>query len=411
MDRVIPARLAGSSTDGSRLFARVASAGFVLTGVVNTFLGPILPVLAARWQLSDSRSGYFFTTQFVGSMLGVSISSFLLPRRGFRFTIGLSYLLMAVGVGCLALSQWCYGLLGTLALGLGFGVAIPATNLLISGANQHRRASALSILNFCWGLGAVSAPLALYLASRQNQVQTFVVLLSGLLLLAAMGTAIIGRTELKSDGKKSPEPQRTTTPKWRFVAMIGGMFFLYVAIEASVGGWIATLAKRAPSGMAGSWVMAPSLFWGGLLAGRGIAPLVLSRMRERRMALASLTVAGTGMCILLVSSQWQWISAAGLVVGFGLAAIFPITVALLSHFQGMEKRRAGPMFAMAGLGGALMPWLVGAVSTWSGSLRAGLMVPLLAIGFLLWLHAAGNHGSEPVADQILMKKSHPLPHQ
>ncbi|HZI55308.1 MAG TPA: MFS transporter [Verrucomicrobiae bacterium] len=409
MDRVISPRLAGSSTDGSRLFTQVASAGFVLTGVVNTFLGPILPVLAARWQLSDSRSGYFFAMQFVGSMLGVSISSFLLPRRGFRFTIGLSYLLMAAGVGCLALAQWRYGLLGTFALGLGFGVAIPATNLLISGANQHRRASALSILNFCWGLGAVSAPLALYIAARQNQVQTFVVLLSGLLLLAALGTAIIGRIELKSDEKESPDPQRTA-PQWRFVAMIGGMFFLYVAIEASVGGWIATLAKRAPSGMAGSWVMAPSLFWGGLLAGRGIAPLVLSRMRERRMALASLTVAGMGMCILLVSSQWQWISAAGLVVGFGLAAIFPITVALLSHFQGMEKRRAGPMFAMAGLGGALMPWLVGAVSSWSGSLRAGLMVPLLAIGLLLWLHAVGNHGSEPVADQIL-KESRSLAHQ
>jgi fucose permease len=409
MDRVITTRLAGSSTDGSRLFARVASAGFVLTGVVNTFLGPILPALAARWQLSDSRSGYFFATQFVGSILGVSISSFLLPRRGFRFTIGLSYLLMAAGVGCLALSQWRYGLLGTFALGLGFGVAIPATNLLISGENQHRRASALSILNFCWGLGAVSAPLALYIAARQNQVQTFVVLLSGLLLLAALGMAIIGGTALKSDEKNSPNPQRAI-PQWRFVAMIGGMFFLYVAIEASVGGWIATLAKRAPSGVAGSWVMAPSLFWGGLLAGRGLAPLVLSRMRERRVALASLAVAGAGMCILVVSSRWQWISAAGLVVGIGLAAIFPITVALLSHFQGMEKRSAGPMFAMAGLGGAIMPWFVGAVSTWSGSLRAGLMVPLFAIGLLLWLHAVGNHGSEPVADQISMKESCHLPH-
>src|SRR5689334_9243939 len=144
MDRVNPPRPAGKP-DGPRMFARVASAGFVLTGVVNTFLGPILPVLAARWQLSDSLAGYFFVMQFIGSILGVSLSSVLLPRRGFRLTIGLSYLLMAAGVGGLALPQWRYGLLATFALGLGFGVAIPTTNLLISGANQQRRASALSI--------------------------------------------------------------------------------------------------------------------------------------------------------------------------------------------------------------------------------------------------------------------------
>ncbi len=388
-----PPRPAGNP-DGPRMFARVASAGFVLTGVVNTFLGPILPVLAARWQLSDSLAGYFFVMQFIGSILGVSLSSVLLPRRGFRLTIGLSYLLMAAGVGGLALPQWRYGLLATFALGLGFGVAIPTTNLLISGANQQRRASALSILNFCWGLGAVSAPAGLYLAARQNRVSTFVVLLSGLLLLSALGLAITGGVEPLSNEKK-PDNTWQRAPQWRFVAIVGGMFFLYVAIEASMGGWIATLAKRAPSAVAGNWVMAPSLFWGGLLAGRGFAPLVLRRMRERSVAIFGLVLAFAGMCVLVVSSRWQWIAAAGCVIGFGLAAVFPITVALLSHFQHAEKRSAGPMFAMAGLGGAIMPWLVGAVSTWSGSLQTGLFVPLFATGLLLWLHIVGNHGSEP----------------
>jgi len=86
------------------MFTTVVSTAFVLTGVVTTFLGPILPVLASRWGLSDSRSGYFFTAQFLGSMLGVGISSFLLPRSGFRFSLGLAYLLMAGGVSGLTLA-------------------------------------------------------------------------------------------------------------------------------------------------------------------------------------------------------------------------------------------------------------------------------------------------------------------
>src|SRR5260370_42065604 len=170
------------------------------------------------------------------------------------------------------------------------------------------------------------------------------------------------------------------------------MFFLYVAIESSVGGCIATLVERAPSGVGRTWVWAPSLFWGGLLAGRGIVPLLLKRMRERTLALASLVVATAGMCVLVLSSPWQWLTAAGLVVGFGLAAVFPITIALLSRFQAREKRIAGPMFALAGHGGPTMPWPLGVISTSFCSLHTGLIAPLLGSGLLLWLHVIGNDG-------------------
>ncbi len=368
-----------------------------MTGVVNTFLGPFLPILAARWALSDSRAGYFFAAQFLGSILGVNISSVLVPRAGFRFTIGLAYLLMAAGIGGVALSGWKYALLSTLALGLGFGVAIPATNVFVSKTNQTRRASALSALNFCWGLGACFTPVAIYFSVRKGHASMFLVLLCGLLLLLAVCLAFT------PDGNPPANEQKITSrapekPEWRFAAIIGGMFFLYVAIEASVGGWIATLAERVPSGAIGSWILAPSLFWGGLLAGRGIAPLMLRHVHERRLAIIALVVAAFGMCALVVSSRWQWIAAAGFVVGFGLAPVFPITIALLSRFQNAETRNAGPMFALAGLGGAIMPWLVGAVSTWHKSLQSGLMVPLLAAIILLWLHAIGNHGSQPALE-------------
>lgn len=390
-------RPTGTLTHSSQLFTAIASAGFVLTGVVNTFLGPILPLLSTRWALSDSRAGYFFATQFLGSILGVTISSFLLPRYGFRLTIGISYLLMAAGVSGLLLTEWRYALLGTLALGLGLGFVIPATNLFVSRANPGRRSSALSILNFCWGLGAVSAPVALYATVGRNHSSIFLLVLSGLLMVLAATLAFsIGSTPAPQEKKPLNHSPKQT--EWRFAAIVGGMFFLYVAVEASVGGWIATLAERLAAGTSARWILAPSLFWGGLLAGRGLAPLALMRLRERTVALAGLALAGAALCVLVFSSHWQWITVAGLVTGTGLAAIFPITVALLSRFQDMETKNAGPMFAMAGLGGAIMPWLVGAVSTRSGSLQVGLMVPLLATVTLFWLHAIGNHGSLPVSE-------------
>lgn len=70
----------GDSICGAQRLTAVAYLGFVFTGIVNTFLGPILPLLAARWTLSDLRAGYFFATQFLGSMLGVGISTLLFYR-------------------------------------------------------------------------------------------------------------------------------------------------------------------------------------------------------------------------------------------------------------------------------------------------------------------------------------------
>jgi FHS family glucose/mannose:H+ symporter-like MFS transporter len=387
----------GDSICGARRLTGVAYLGFVFTGIVNTFLGPILPLLAARWTLSDSRAGYFFVTQFLGSILGVGISTLLLPLRGFRYCLGLAYLLMAAGVSGLALVQWKYALLGAFILGIGFGLAIPVTNVLISNANQDRRASALSILNFCWGVGAVFAPIALADSARRNQAYAFVLCLSGFLLLVAIALTF---TSGPPTQESEPSGRPSTPVEWRLAAIVGGMFFLYVAIETSIGGWIATLVQRVPFSGAHNWSLAPSLFWTGLLAGRGFAPLTLKFVNERRLAITGLTVAGLAMCILVASSRWQWIIVAGFIIGFGLAAVFPITIAQLSRFRSAEKRSAGPMFALAGLGGATMPWLVGAVSTCYGSLQAGLMVPLLGTGVLLWLHAIENTGSQEVTPSV-----------
>jgi len=371
----------------------IASLGFVLTGVVSTFLGPILPTLASRWELTDSQSGYFFALQFLGSVIGAGLSSLLLPKQGFRITIAVAHFLMAGGVMALILHPWTAGLMGTFIFGVGFGLVIPATNLLISNAHEERRAAALSILNLCWGLGALLTPSAVYFAISHGKTIAFVIPLGVLLVLQSLSFVCISTEGLTVDQDRVL-PDGQTKPGGRYMAMVGGMFFLYVAIEASIGGWIATLARRFPAGLSGLWVLAPSLFYGGLLAGRGLAPLILQRIRERHVALSGLAVGGLGMFTLVTASGWMLIAAAGFFIGLGLAAVYPITIALLANFGGGAKRNAGPLFALAGLGGSIMPWFVGVVSTRAGSLQAGLTVPLIATVVLFWLHAVANHGSQ-----------------
>ena len=363
---------------------------FVLTGVVTTFLGPLLPVMALRWRLADAQTGSFFAAQFMASIVGAGLTGLIVPRRGFRFTLVLGYLLMAAGTRGLLAVDWRMALVSTATYGMGLGLAIPASNLLVSATSPGSRATALSILNFSWGLGAVAAPLMIAAAEHRGMLWNSLAALALVLLLTAVVMTIAPARGIARPSAPARTPWRNAG--WKLMLTIGAMFFLYVGIENSLAGWIATLMQRLPVGLAPAWLPAPTVFWGGLVAGRGIAPLLLRRFSERSTAVVGLaaTVLATGM--LMVTSSRQWVLGAILAAGLGLAAVFPITVALLSRFGEMEQRVAGVMFALAGLGGGTVPWLVGLMSTASGSLQAALAIPLLAGVALLTLHAAGDSG-------------------
>jgi fucose permease len=63
--------------------------------------------------------------------------------------------------------------------------------------------------------------------------------------------------------------------------------------------------------------------------------------------------------------------------GFGLSAVYPIFIASLSRLLGEHSRKlAVAAFAIAGLGGATLPWSIGAVANATGDMRWGLMVPV-----------------------------------
>ena len=77
----------------------------------------------------------------------------------------------------------------------------------------------------------------------------------------------------------------------------------------------------------------------------------------------------------------------GLVVaGVGLAAVYPSLIASMVGYYGTRARRTGNiLFALASCGGAIMPWLVGFVSTHAASLRAGLLAPMVGCLAMLGL--------------------------
>lgn len=348
---------------------------FFLTGVITTLLGPILPWLTTRWSLADDEAGFFFTAQFAASLAAGFGSGLVVARLGELKTISLGLACMAIGATAVAAGPGGAALTGMAVCGVGVGLTVPTTNILVARMFRTSAAAALSAVNLAWGAGAAVWPLVIA-ASRAPRVAVHVLGLT-LIVLAVVSLAA---SDPPGSPAGVPRERRGRIAWWPWV-FFSVFFFLYGGVEAAVGGWVTELARRLDP--AAPAAMAAAAFWGGLTAGRAAVAVFLAEAREARTALSGAITAVVALGALLVVDDARTVAASAAVAGVGLAPLFPITVAVLA--RGRLSLGAGPLISLSGVGGATIPWMVGVASTQTGALQAGLLVPFagcLAIGLL-----------------------------
>jgi len=369
-------------------------AGFVVNGIVISFIGPIIPMFEAKWGLNDSRAGLFLLVQFSGSFVGVLTSSALISRKGFKPAIILGLALLGLGFALLKATTFTLALAASGIYGLGYGFATPGTNLWAGETYRERRASALNILNLAWGAGAIFSSVLAKITVGTPRVTPLlysVGAFGGVLAIALLRIpfATPSHDEPPAMGAKADKVTGAGV-----TAMLGILFFVYVGTEVGTSSWAPAHVQRAAVWSSNTWTLAPMFFFAGLVSGRGAAAAILLRLKEVTVAVAGLLVAATGESIFLSAHSPALLFGSAFVAGLGLASIFPILIAWLSKWYGTRARKVGGvMFALAALGSALVPPLVGVVSRYAGSLRIGLLVPLSGCALMLTVIAILRPGT------------------
>jgi len=391
----------------------IAHLGFVLTGVVNTLLGPILPIITRTWHLDDAQAGRLFAAQFLGAILGTLASSRVMNAIGIRRTAMLGLLLMSAGVTATGLTDARSGALAVVCYGVGLGFVVPAINLWVALANPSRSAAALNLVNASWCIGAASgAPLIIYLAEKFGLTRTLAAAGILLALTAIAGFVAAGFSPASSPTADAPptesaQPANVVAPLSQssqplvavpiapmprlqpsahrsFIVLICAFLFFYVGTENGIGGWAATYANCLHILAASRIGFAESIFYGALLVGRVLAPPILRRITAIRLLLAGLIFGAAGALLFTLSTGPLTVLAGICIAGIGLAPLFPVTVSIYSNELGKAATRwAGLIFAVGNLGGATFPWLIGRISTSTHALRNGMLVPLVCIAVML----------------------------
>jgi FHS family glucose/mannose:H+ symporter-like MFS transporter len=269
--------------------------------------------------------------------------------------------------------------------GFGAGLAVPAANLAVAEANPSHRSAELSRLNFFWSLGAVACPFLVAAAEAIHRTGLFLLIVSAFMM--AVTAAIVAIPFDGTEGTPTTGGESRRPIEWsnRSLLILVGLFFLYVGTEVGFGGWIATFANGLKKVTPPVAVMSPSFFYLALMLGRWAAPFVLRRVDEIKIARCGVAIACAGMLGMIASNATIGIVASAVVAGFGLSAVFPIAISLLSGGFGVSASRLGSlMFTLSNLGGACLPWLVGYVSKRFGNPRAGLVAPLIS-GILIYI--------------------------
>jgi fucose permease len=364
--------------------------GFVLIGVSMTMLGPILPYFTHRWNLTEGQAGVFFFTQYFGSFLGTMATSWLLPRLGFSKVISAGYLCFALGLACLGFGPWFFSTVFVAIYGIGYGLANPSVNLRATYLPSSNVAGAVSLLNFSWGVGAVSSPFLVAFFLGRLSLRW----LSGALAVCFLALALAHFVQKREPADSAEKRPNRSLAVWRATLRpapwisLALLFFLYVGIEISVGGWVALDEKQMVGYNAAKMAAGPAFFYGFLLLGRFLLPVALKYFSQRSLSVGGLVLATVGVALVAFAESPQVLHVGALLAGLGCGPQYPIYVTwLAARFKDDANWLGALFFGAAGIGSSLIPPLVGVVASQTHSLRFGLMLPiasaLLMIPFAL----------------------------
>ncbi len=352
-------------------------AAFIALGLFSATLGPTLPGLARHTGVGLSQISYLFTARSLGYLVGSLVSGRLYDRLpGHRLMAGVLVVMAAMMFLVPVIPLLPLLTAAMLLLGAGEGaVDVGGNALIVWACGGERVGPFMNALHFFFGVGAFLSPIVVaqaillsgdirlaYWALALLMLPAFVILLRTPSPASPAGQAsgVRGQATARPGhagraGGVSPAPPARPA----LIALVSLFLMLYVAAEASCGGWIYTYAVARGAEGTASAAYLTSAFWGALTLGRLASIPLATRFTSRAIVRADLCGCLAGMAIILLAPGAAAIWAGALVVGFSMAAIFPTTVSFAGSQMALTGRVTGWFLVGASLGGMSLPWLIG----------------------------------------------------
>ncbi|MAT97002.1 MAG: MFS transporter [Anaerolineaceae bacterium] len=351
----------------------LAYVAFIALGMPDGLLGIAWPSMRVDFAIPLDSLGMLLFASVSGYMTSSFLSGTLIARMGVGKLLTISCALTGSAlVGyTLVPSWWMMVLLGVMA-GLGAGAIDAGLNTYVAA---HFGEGLMQWLHASYGVGVTIGPFIMTMAlTALNSWRfgyrvvggfQFVMAASFLITLSWWNTREEAPAESVREKRlteyKTPMGQTMRQPRvWLSVLL----FFLYVGAEISLGTWVYTLlteSRGVSPQAAGFWA---GSFWATFTVGRILAGLYAQRLGSHALVQGGITLALLGALLL----WWHPFQLANLLavalIGIAIAPIFPAMMSGTSRRVGVHfaANTIGMQMAATGLGGALIPSLVGVLA-------------------------------------------------
>jgi MFS transporter, FHS family, glucose/mannose:H+ symporter len=354
-------------------------AAFLISGILMSFLGAILPAWGYHLRPGFTEVGDYFLSLAFGLLLSVGAAHFLLPRRGLKFVLVLASLMACSGFLFLALASppataiWRLG--GVLCIGLSTGLLNAGVFHAISPIYQIDRAATVNFAGLLFGSGSLL---------------TALLVVPSILILFAALPGLYAIACFKGNFSQRPAPHTLALAQvlrdFRNpgAVLFSLLLFFQFGNEWSMAGWLPLFLIRRLGISPKDSLLLLALYWASLLVGRIISQLILRRVNRALLLIVSIMSALLGMIVLASTNNIFGAVMGILFVGAGFASIYPLVVEKIAHrFPYYHPGFYNGLFSLAMTGGFLAPWLLGYFAEAWG-IQAVMILPLFGT-FMVFL--------------------------
>jgi fucose permease len=341
---------------------------FFVFGFVDNLKGPTLPAMLRDLHLSYGQGGTILFSGYIGFMVATLLMGILADTLGNKLVLLLAGVCLTIGLTTFSVVSdlWLLAL-ALFVVGLGLGSIEVGGNALIVSLHSHARGRYLNLLAVFHGVGALVVPLFAAQLLRSDfswrQVYQISVGLAVAMALFFMLVKYPHRAPAAGEGLNL-----RTFFAAGFSLRMGWYYLLvtaYVAAEIGIAAWIVEFLQQVKGFSIESSSIYLSLFFAAIMAGRFAGSFVVERIGYIRVMLGATLLAIVSLTLGIFGPPALTFCLP--LTGLFFSIMFPTTTAAVSALH-VENQGAilGVFFTFGGLGGAIGPWVIGAVGDWAG---------------------------------------------
>lgn len=355
---------------------------FISLGLPDSLLGAAWPVMQSDYGAPLETAGFLFMTIAVGTIISSLVSGRVLKRYGTGKVTFVSVLMTAGALlGFHFAPSIIWLIVCAVPLGLGAGAVDAGLNDYVA---TNYKAHHMSWLHCFWGVGATLGPLIMaQFVSGDSSWRNGYFVISGiqftLVIILFFTLPLWNKVKTKSNiilkeetedlkGVTNDDHAKDVKPlQVRGVKLALSSFFFYCGVEATVGLWGSSFlvnVKGLSVVSAAGWV---SFYYAGITIGRFITGFITFKITNLTLIRVGQIIALTGAIILFLPLPSVFSLAGFIIVGLGLAPIFPCMLHETPTRFGKKHSQTimGYQMAFAYTGTTFMPPLLGFIAAQS----------------------------------------------